>query len=280
MIPKISIITPSYNQGMFIEKTIDSVLSQNYLNLEYMIIDGGSKDDTVPIIKKYEKYLTYWVSEKDNGQTHAINKGFRRAKGVLVNWINSDDMLARDALKNLAAAYTRHPDADVFFGDYQAVDEKGDLIYSRKSSPYLPFSLYWGRQLSSQPAVFFKRNLLLSHGYLNENNQFCMDTEFWIRIAHNGALFHQIKQPLGITRAHGDAKTTRMQEVLHNEHKDIVRSYGSLGNFQPGSWLENIYFTGMNRFWRSMSALCRLGFRGDVSFNKASQVLQTLSQES
>ena len=102
--PKISIVTPSYNQANFIEACIESILSQNYQNLEYIIIDGGSTDASVEIIRKYSKYLKYWCSEKDRGQSHAINKGFARCAGTLFNWINSDDALVPSALKNLADA--------------------------------------------------------------------------------------------------------------------------------------------------------------------------------
>ena len=103
--PKITIITPSFNQGNYLEQTIDSVLSQNYSNLEYIIIDGGSADNSVDIIKKYEKHLAYWVSEKDKGQTNAINKGLKIATGDIVNWLNSDDYYEPDALHKVADAF-------------------------------------------------------------------------------------------------------------------------------------------------------------------------------
>jgi len=157
---RISVVTPSYNQGQFLEETILSVLDQNYPNLEYMIIDGGSTDNSVDIIKKYEKYLTFWVSEKDNGQTYAINKGFNKASGDLVNWINSDDLLEDGALKMLGETLLEYPDADFIYGDYRAIDQYSNTIYQRKSAPYNKNCLYWGRQVSSQPAVFFKRSML------------------------------------------------------------------------------------------------------------------------
>jgi len=252
-----------------LESTIKSILNQEYPNLEIMVIDGGSTDNSVEIIKKYQAHLSFWVSEKDKGQTHAINKGFKRAGGDYVNWLNSDDMLPPGALKALSKGIRKSKCADVYYGDYQAVDAEGKELYSRKSAPFMHAGLFWGRQLSSQPAVFFKRKLLQDLGYLNEKQAFCMDTEFWIRVASSGATFSQIKKPLGITRAHGEAKTTNMQQVLHNEHKDIVRRYNGLMIFPAGSKTENIYFTFMNRFWRFFSALCRLIYRGDVTFMRA-----------
>jgi glycosyltransferase involved in cell wall biosynthesis len=106
MLPKISIITPSYNQGHFIEETITSVLDQGYPNLEYIIMDGGSKDNTVEVIKKYEKHITYWVSERDKGQSDAINKGFARATGDVINWLNSDDYYAKGTLQKVGEVFT------------------------------------------------------------------------------------------------------------------------------------------------------------------------------
>jgi len=275
--PTISIVTPSFNQGQFLEDTILSVLEQGYPNLEFMIIDGGSTDQSVEIIKKYQSHLFFWVSEKDRGQTHAINKGFKRASGELVNWLNSDDMLVKGALKKLARAAFDQPDADVYYGDYKAVDGEGHLLYQRKSAPYHPDTLFWGRQLSSQPAVFFRRHLLTRFGWLNENQQFCMDTEFWIRAARNHAVFSQVTEPVGITRVHGDAKTTLMQQVLHDEHKQIVEKYTAF--LETNAKARDLYYLSMNRFWRWNAALRRLLFRRDTSFLNASAALKTISQE-
>ena len=279
MKPKISIITPSYNQGQFLESTIKSLIEQNYPNLELIIIDGGSTDNSVDVIKKYQKHRSFWVSEKDRGQTHAINKGFKRANGDFVNWLNSDDMLPPGALNALCDGINQYPCADIFFGDYMAVDAKGQLLYSRKSAPFMEQTLFWGRQLSCQPAVFFRRSLLENFGYLNEDQQFCMDTEFWIRAAQKGASFRQIKHPLGITRAHGDAKTTNMQDVLHAEHKQIVRNYNGLKTFVKQSRAEDLAFTCMNRFWRLVAAFNRMIFRRDFTFMNASKALKTIAGE-
>ena len=121
--PGISIVTPSYNQGQFIEETIRSILLQNYPNIEFIIIDGGSNDFTLEIIKKYEKWITFWVSEKDRSQSHAINKGFERCTGELVNWICSDDMLCKDALFNLAPLI-KHNKFGFFIGKGQRIDRE------------------------------------------------------------------------------------------------------------------------------------------------------------
>src|SRR5450759_2806690 len=119
---KISVITPSYNQGQFLEETILSVINQNYPNLEYFIIDGGSTDNSIEIIKKYEKHLTYWVSEKDNGQAHAINKGFKKATGDIVCWINSDDLLIQGAINTISNYFSRNPDVQFINGYTLRID--------------------------------------------------------------------------------------------------------------------------------------------------------------
>jgi len=279
MYPKISIVTPSYNQGQYLEDTILSILNQNYPNLEYIIIDGGSTDNSVDIIKEYKDHLAYWVSEKDRGQTHAINKGFKKATGEIVNWINSDDLLSPGALQAIAEASDKCRDADFYFGDFTIIDYKGQKIFSRKSPPYHFVTLFWGRQLSSQPAVFFRQSVLDRIGYLDESLNFCMDIEFWVRAACNGAKFKQIKSPLGIARIHGDAKTARLQQVLHDEHKMVVRRYNSLRVFKKNNTVEDLSYTFMNRFFRMLAATNRMIFRGDFSFLQASNALAALNRE-
>ena len=279
MLPKISIITPSLNQGKFLEETILSVLNQNYPNLEYVIIDGGSTDNSVAIIKRYQKHLTYWISEQDNGQADAINKGFEKTTGDIINWINSDDLLAAGSLNSLTKEIRKNPNADFYFGDYLIIDKNGRELFSRKTPPYNFNTLFYGRQLSSQPAVFFKRNILESIGYLDESLDFCMDTEFWIRAAQMGAKFHQIKSLLGISRMHGESKTTRMQKILHEEHKMVVRRYKSLSFFKGHNIAENVYYILMNRFWRLAAAGNRILFRQDFSFMMVSKALRELYQE-
>lgn len=277
--PKISIVTPSYNQGHFLEDTILSILNQTYPNVEYIIIDGGSTDNSVQIIKKYEKRLAYWISEQDQGQTHAINKGLKVATGEVVNWINSDDLLEPDSLLTLDKAIEKRPDADIYFGDFSAIDRAGNRLFVRKSGSYHFNTLFWGRQLSCQPSVFFKRNLLKKIGYLDRTYNFCMDIEFWIRAAVHGAKFQQIKSPIGVNRVHGEAKTTKLQDVLYREHKELVRKYGFLKPFSKDSKAEDYYFTAMNRLWRLVAALYRFSCRRDVSFLKVSKALAALNHE-
>ena len=184
--PKISIITPSYNQGDFIEKTIQSVLNQNYPNLEYIIIDGGSKDNSVDIIKKYEKNLTYWVSEKDNGQSEALNKGFKKASGEIIAWINSDDWYEGNVFE-IVANYFRNSGASIIAGNCKMIyegaaeknfiDKPGKITSIRMLQYWKPFFC------PPQPSIFFKNEALEKAGYINETLSYGMDLDLWLRLS-------------------------------------------------------------------------------------------------
>ena len=153
------------------------------------------------------------------------------------------------------------------------IDEKGRLIISRKSPLYRFRTLFYGRQLSCQPAVFFRRSVLERIGYLDETLVFCMDLEFWIRAASKGMRFRQTKKLLALARMHRGAKTARLQEVLHEEHKGIVRRYRRW-RFRQDSFLEDTYYTLLNKFWRYIAALNRCFQRGDCTFLKAGNALR------
>ncbi len=184
--PKISVITPSYNQAQFLEQTIRSVLDQNYPNLEYIIIDGGSTDNSVNIIKKYESSLTYWISEKDNGQAEAVNKGLKRATGDIIAWINSDDYYEQETFRTISGIFTKEKDTCVVNGNCikhyltknkQIVDKSGAVTFERMLR-------YWKRNFCPpQPSIFFKRSVLSDVGYLQEELNFAMDLDLWLRIS-------------------------------------------------------------------------------------------------
>lgn len=175
---KITIVTASFNQGAFIEETIRSVVLQNYPNLEYIIIDGGSTDETVSVIRKYERYLTAWISEKDKGQSDAINKGIRRATGDIFNWLNSDDLLAKDALRTVAGLL-QDETKDVAccrvhnFGERDVITEPSSC-FSVKNDQALKPNI-------NQPGTFFRMRVIHGLGPLEQELHYCMDLEWWIR---------------------------------------------------------------------------------------------------
>ena len=207
--PKISIVTPSFNQGKYLEKTILSVIGQGYPNLEYIIIDGGSTDESVEIIRRYEKHLAYWVSEPDRGQSHAINKGFERATGEIFGWLNSDDWYHPGALMAVAEAFAANPDAGAVVG-------AGDMLYEETGRAILvesfsvtPESLYRSvlGQYFMQPSCFFTRMAWEACGPLDESLHLAMDTDLWLSIASKHR-FATVSQNLSTTIVHPNAKTT------------------------------------------------------------------------
>lgn len=183
--PKISIVTPSYNQVAFLERTILSVLNQNYPNLEYIIIDGGSIDGSVEIIKKYEKYLAYWISEMDKGQSDALNKGFKVATGELVGWQNSDDIYNPAVLLKAAKYFSRYPYVDLIFGDFYFIDDNDNIIQEIRHRPFNKWEyLYQSPNITNQSA-FFKHNLITKIPITLEYN-YAMDFDFFMRASELG----------------------------------------------------------------------------------------------
>ena len=182
-LPKISIVTPSYNQGQFIEETIRSILLQGYPNLEYIIIDGGSTDNTIEIIKKYSAFLTYWVSEKDSGQSSAINKGLSMATGDIFCWINSDDMLSPNSLSNVAQLLNinKNPDPNWLIGGCEFISDDGTHItnvYPKKIT--FEDAIIWTENSFPQPAVFWNQAMWKSARKLNESWHYAMDFDLWL----------------------------------------------------------------------------------------------------
>lgn len=228
-LPKISVITPTFNQGAFIEKTINSVLSQNYPNLEFIIIDGGSTDNTVEIIKKYEQHLTYWVSEPDRGQSHAINKGMALATGDLLTWLNSDDWFTSGALQKFADVFSQYPDAGIIAGAGQIVDQTGKIIYYKEpTDPITLETLYdWldGGNFS-QPSSIFTKEAWIRCGPLDESEHIAMDLDLWLKIARAGFQFIHLKELLSEALSHPDAKTTAFESLMRLECLMVIAKHG------------------------------------------------------
>ncbi len=225
--PKISIITPSYNQGRFLEKTIKSVINQRYPNLEYIIIDGGSTDNSLKIIKKYEKYLKYWVSEKDRGQTHAINKGLRKATGDILAYLNSDDTLESKTLFKVAKLFTDNKKIKIIYGQGKHIDEKDKFIENYHNG-YMDFSKVQSSNDICQPALFFKKEILKKIGFFDESLNYAMDYEYWIRAAkkYNYKLVY-IEDFFANSRLYVETKTLSQTKKVILEVFKIQKKYYS-----------------------------------------------------
>lgn len=225
---KISIITPSYNQGRFLEKTIRSVLLQGYPNLEYIIIDGGSTDNSVEIIKKYEPWLTYWVSEPDRGQANAINKGFAKATGEIFAWLNSDDIYLPDALRLVAETFDKKQEAGAVVGIGHKVDEADSIVYTppQRSELDFPSLLDWRRSHFMQPSCFFTRQAWQTCGPLNEGLNYCLDVDLWLKMSQKFE-FKKLDAVLSHATAHPAAKTTVTKHQALVETWLLVMEYGA-----------------------------------------------------
>ncbi len=206
--PRISVVTPSYNQGEFLEQTIRSVLLQDYPDIEYLIIDGGSRDNSPDIIRRYEPWLGYWVSEADRGQSHAINKGLQRATGDIVCWLNSDDYLAPNALLRVGEFFRDHEATDVLVGRAEILDANGRTVQTREAPQAMSGAVFidWSNNWFAQQGTFWRRRVHDRIGWLREELHYVMDMELWWRMFANGCEFAATHDVLGVYRWHDSAK--------------------------------------------------------------------------
>lgn len=246
--PKISVITPSYNQGQFIEHTIRSVIDQNYPNLEFIIQDGGSKDNSVEIIKRYEADIDFWESGPDGGQSAAINKGFKRATGEFIMWINSDDMLAPGCLNALAESGVLERNRLIagrctfMKGDGTPKSDHQTDITHLEDLYRLQDVWYQGGQIV-QPETIFCRELFWRVGGLDSDNHYCMDYDLWIRMLKRGGELHTVPIAVGMFRQYEGQKVSDSRKVLVglcSVAKEHVKNDSELSESQKSSYMEDL----------------------------------------
>lgn len=211
--PKVSIVTPSYNQGQFLEASIRSVLLQGYSDVEYIIIDGGSSDESVGIIKRYAPWITFWVSEPDRGQSHAINKGLDKSTGVFFNWQNADDMLTKGSLQATAAAMVEHPEVSYTHGYRIVINREAHILYNtqkafRYESAFAPDLHTSVKFLTAgmQTGCLMRRDLVLDVGKIDETLHYIMDRDILLRLALKAPPYY-IDQPVVFLREYDEAKS-------------------------------------------------------------------------
>jgi len=252
--PRVSIVTPSYNQGQFIEETIRSVLLQGYPNLEYIIIDGGSTDSSVEIIRKYEPWLAYWVSEPDQGQSDALNKGLAVASAEIIGWLNADDLYELGMLNLVVRCFSDHPEWAVIFGDVAFIDDTGRVLrterlrYSRKA-----FLRFW--ELSEKVGVascsaFYRRSVFDTAGVFDAQLHYVMDYDFYWRA---GELydFHHVEGLVGHFRVHSESKTGYGNEPFYRELVAIVDRYSVQ---RPEGERQQVRHSARRAYWRAVVA--------------------------
>lgn len=243
MNPLVSIITPSYNQGKYIRRTIESVINQDYENLEYIVIDGESTDNTLSILEEYNDKLIY-ISEKDKGQSHAINKGFKLAKGEIVAWLNSDDIYESNCISKIVKEFMNNQNVGLIYGDGYTFDENDDNI--KKFSFIQNFDRWvliniWDYIL--QPTTFFRKSYLEKINYLNINLKYCMDWDLWIRLSCISEVYY-LKEPLAYARIYEETKTSSGGKERLKEIKSLMQYYSGKKNptgylFYYTEWLYN-----------------------------------------
>jgi glycosyltransferase involved in cell wall biosynthesis len=248
---KISIITPSYNQGLYIEETILSVLSQNYGNREYLVLDGGSTDETARIIEKHRERIDYYVSERDSGMSDAINKGFRACHGDVIGWLNSDDTYLPGCLDTVASLFRTHPEVDVVYGDFVYTDEKNRAIRRKRVLRRMHRHFMMFENIIGQPSSFFRGRVIEKIGGLNEALSYEMDWEFYIRAMAAGCRFLHVRRDLSTYRLHRVAKSSQEGSARYDADLEKIRALArrTLGRGCGGAAYQ---------YWRFATLLMRL----------------------
>ena len=222
--PSISVVTPSYNQVRFLEAALRSVLDQQYPRVEYIVIDGGSTDRSAQVIRRYAAQLAYWVSEPDNGQTHALIKGFARATGDIQCWLNSDDVLEPWSLREVAEFFQNTPQARAVYGDATWIDVHGRPLKLKREHAFNRFIWLYDHNYIPQPSTFWRRDLYEEVGGLDPQFDLAMDADLWIRFAQVTTM-HHVKRPWSRERIYPEQKNQRLRAWSDAEDLLIRRRY-------------------------------------------------------
>jgi glycosyltransferase involved in cell wall biosynthesis len=253
---RITVVTCSYNQGRFLEDTVLSVVNQGYPNLEYMIFDGGSKDNSVEIIKKYEQYLAHWVSEPDEGQSDALSKGFDRATGDILCWLCSDDLLEPGTLHEVGRFFAEHPEVDVVFGDARFIDEAGVVTRQFKTFPFSSWLLLNTANYIPQPSTFWRRRIYDRVGGLDKSLHLSMDLDLWLRFG-SVSLPRHIPRYWSRMRYYPQNKSMSLKHVAQVEAERLQLRY--LGKRSAPLRATSIALARLTRISRKIVAGCYWG---------------------
>lgn len=234
--PLVSIITPSYNQGQYIEDTILSVQNQTYKNIEHLVIDGGSIDNTLDILRKYYNSI-FWISEPDQGQTNAINKGIKLAQGEIIAYLNSDDLYLPDTIEEVIGFFTEHPEIEMVYGDIDHIDKDSRFIETVRPGKIILENYLTGEVYLPQPSVFFRKRIIKKIGYFDESLNLAMDMDYWTRIFLHCPLKY-LQKKLAKARIYSEAKSSSNHIKYIEEKKyilDKIFSHEDLLRYQFGS---------------------------------------------
>lgn len=230
---KISIVTPSFNQASFLEAALNSVAQQNYPAVEHIVVDGGSTDGSVQLLQAYSRRSGWthlrWISEPDDGQSDALNKGFKMASGEIVGWLNSDDLYRDGCFNKVSEVFSSRPDVDVLYGDYTWMDEKGQIFQIRREIEFNPFVLLYHRTLCvPSPSSFFRRRIFDEGNFIDPTYHYSMDWEFSLRLARRGYRFQHVPELLADFRWQPDSKTSKYVDRQCRDRDRIVAEYSTV----------------------------------------------------
>jgi glycosyltransferase involved in cell wall biosynthesis len=256
--PRISVVTPSFNQGPFLEETIRSILLQGYPDLEYLVIDGGSTDNSVSIIQKYQQWIRYWVSEPDGGQSAAIQKGLSMVTGIISAYLNSDDIYTPEALQRVAAQFGKSKSTDVVYGNLYRIDPDDQVIEEHRNTPFMRWGYLYGGLFLHQPCTFWKTGAALEAGGFNPEFRFDMDTDLFMRMAIRKAHFAFERAFLAGFRVHPASKTSTILHVSQQENDRIRTAYLPF----PFDSIRGTLIRGISRIRR----FCWYTVQGDLSW--------------
>jgi glycosyltransferase involved in cell wall biosynthesis len=245
---RISIVTPSYNQGEFIEEALESVLLQEHPEVEHLVFDGGSSDNTVPLLQELAQDAKWnhvcWQSGPDGGQSDALNRGFKLATGDIVGWLNSDDRYRPGCFDAIVKAFEDNPDVDVFYGDYAVMDRDGAIQKIRREIEFNRFILLYHRALYiATTATFFRRKIFDDGNLLKEDLHYAMDYEFFLHLAAAGYRIRRIPLVLADFRLHPDSKSCSMEQTQQTEKRCIMQLFSSVNTRFRAPYTRDIAFT-------------------------------------
>jgi glycosyltransferase involved in cell wall biosynthesis len=267
-LPKISIITPSYQQADFLEQTITSVIEQEYPYLEYLVVDGGSTDGSVDLIKKYESKIDWWVSEKDQGQADAINKGLQKATGDIIGWINSDDYYLPGTFKSVVKVFAKNPQVGLVYGDVLAVDGSDKAINIMQYQPWDVSDLLQFRMIG-QSSVFFRRSTLEKSGLLGQQYHYLLDHHLWLRMAVHDKMVY-VPKIWSAARYHEGAKNLAGASHFGDDARQILKWASQDTMFKTlweqyerkasagAAWLDAFYLSDAGRYGASIKAYLKV----------------------
>jgi glycosyltransferase involved in cell wall biosynthesis len=260
-LPKISVVVPSFNQAGYLELTLRSILDQNYPNLELIVIDGGSKDQSPEIIRKYEQHMKFWCSEPDGGQTQGIIKGFSHATGEILCFLNSDDLFEPGALLQVGEYFSNHPDVDAVYGDALWIDAEGNVLSPKKEIPFNRFIWLYTYNYIPGMSTFWRRTIYDRVGGLNPAFQLAFDADLWIRFSDQHGKIEHVARQWSRMRFYPEQKNRRLREQSDREDL-LIRSRYWKGGIKPVTYyLRRQIASAIRIVWKLLCGCYALSYR-------------------